>query len=65
MGPKDEHRQGRLLGLPYDFRRLTPQRLKRGMWNPADERIFLPKAWGWGYGVNLHQLARRLRLIRR
>jgi hypothetical protein len=59
-----EDKTGRFLGLPYDWRRPTPERLKKGIWDPGNRRVFVPKVYGWGYGINLHALARRLRLVR-
>jgi hypothetical protein len=59
-----EHKQGRFLGLPYDWRRPTRQRIKSRAWNPDDPRIFVPKAFGWGLSINFYALLRRLRLIR-
>ena len=59
-----KHKTGRFLGLPYDWRRPTPERLKGGFWDPVDRRVFVPKVYGWGYGLNLHEVARRLRLVR-
>jgi Family of unknown function (DUF5808) len=50
------------LGMPYDWRPLTWRRIKAGLWNPADRHIFVPKVYGWGYGINLAEVARRLRL---
>lgn len=47
---------GRFLGLPYDWRRPDRQRLREAVWRPDDPRLFLPKAWGWGLGVNLHRV---------
>ncbi len=58
------NKTGTFLGLPYDWRRPTPARLKRGIWDPEDRRVLVPKAYGWGYGINLHEVARRLRLVR-
>jgi len=55
---------GRFLGLPYDFRRPTAERIRRSAWNPDDPHVFVPKAFGWGYGINFYQLARRLHLVR-
>jgi hypothetical protein len=55
---------GRFLGLPYDWRPPTWQRVKARWWNPADRRLFTPKAFGWGFDLNLYELARRLRLVR-
>lgn len=45
--------QGRFLGMPYDLRRPTLNRLKARFWNPADDRLLTPMAFGWGYAVNL------------
>ena len=59
----DEHKAGRFLGFSYDWRKPTPERLKRGFWAPDDRRVFVPKVYGWGYGLNLHEVARRLRLV--
>jgi hypothetical protein len=57
-------RTGRFLGVPYDWRRPTWARLRQRWWNRGDHRIFTPKAYGWGYDVNVRELARRLRLRR-
>jgi hypothetical protein len=54
-------RHGRFLGVPYDFRRPTWRRVRRTYWNPRGRRVFVPKAYGWGYDVNLGVLWRRLR----
>jgi Family of unknown function (DUF5808) len=53
--------QGRLLGLPYDFRRPTMARLRARWWNPDEPRLFTPKAFGWGYDLNLYRLFHRRR----
>jgi hypothetical protein len=53
-------RRGRFLGLPYDWRPLTAQRLRDEVWNPAEPRILVPKAYGWGYGINFAALWRRM-----
>lgn len=52
-------RQGRCLGLPYDWTPPTPARLRRGVWDPDDPRVFPPKTFGWGYGLNLAALLGR------
>jgi uncharacterized protein DUF5808 len=54
-------RRGRFLGLPYDWRRPTRERLRRGIRRPDDDRVLVPKAFGWGYRVNLAALRRRRR----
>ncbi len=55
---------GRYLGLPYDWRRPTWDRIRSRLWNPDDVRIWVPKAFGWGYDLNFHALGRRIGLIR-
>jgi hypothetical protein len=55
---------GRFLGMHYDWRLPTWERLKRGIWNPPDQRLYTPKSFGWGYSINLAEAARRLRLRR-
>ena len=56
--------QGRVAGLPYDFRQLTTSRIRARAWNPGDPRVFTPKAFGWGLGVNWYWLVHPVRLIR-
>ena len=59
----DNGRTGRFLGLPYDFRKPTWQKITTRVWNPSSDRIFAPHAFGWGYTLNLHALLRRLRKL--
>jgi Family of unknown function (DUF5808) len=54
-----EEPQGKWLGVPYDWRRPTKARFKARWWNPDDHRVFTPRAFGWGYDVNLHRLLHR------
>ncbi|HZR94058.1 MAG TPA: DUF5808 domain-containing protein [Gaiellaceae bacterium] len=53
---------GRFLGIPYDWRRPTGARFKQRLWNRRDNRVFVPKVFGWGWDINFAALARRLRL---
>jgi hypothetical protein len=53
--------QGRFLRLPFDFRRPTLARVKARAWNADDPRIFTPKTYGWGLGVNLYWLIHPIR----
>ena len=50
--------------MPYDWRKPTWPRLKAGVWNPVQGRLFIPKVFGWGCGINFHELLRRMRLLR-
>lgn len=48
--------QGTFLGVPYDWRQPTAQRIKARWWNPEDPRFFTPKSFGWGYDLNLYRV---------
>jgi hypothetical protein len=52
--------RGRFLGLPYDWTRPTFARLRQEVWNRDEPRILVPKAFGWGYGLNLAAVWRRI-----
>ena len=54
---------GRFLGVPYDWRRPTVKRLVREPWNPREREVLVPKAFGWGYGINVAAVWRRLRKV--
>jgi|SRR5688572_26087421 uncharacterized membrane protein len=55
----DEHDRtwhGDVLGIPYDFRPPTFERIKDAMWNPEDDRLFTPRPFGVGWSLNLARL---------
>ncbi len=52
--------KGHLLGIPYNWDRPTRTDAREGIWDPGDYRIFPPKTYGWGYGLNLSALVQRL-----
>ena len=52
--------KGSLLGVPYDLRSPTRDRILERVWNPQDPRIITPHAYGMGWSLNLYSLARRL-----
>jgi hypothetical protein len=58
-------RTGTFLMIPYDWRMPTFARVKERWWNPTDRRFFTPKTWGWGFGLNLYEICRRLRIVAR
>jgi hypothetical protein len=62
---QDDHKTGRFLGFPYDWRKPTWARMKSRAWNPEDHRIFTPKAYGWGLSINFYEIFRRLGLTGR
>lgn len=56
---------GHVAGLvPYDLRRPNPRRIRETFWNPANERLFVPHAFGVGWTVNAGYLVRRAREMR-
>ena len=48
--------QGRVAGVPYDLRRPSVSKMRSRWWNPADARVFTPKTFGMGWGINLYRL---------
>jgi hypothetical protein len=52
---------GHFLGVPYDWRRPTAERFKSRWWNPDEPRLVTPRAFGWGYDLNLARLFGRKR----
>lgn len=50
---------GKMLGVPYDFRRPTLARIRERMWNPDDPRVVTPRVFGVGWTLNLATLRER------
>ncbi len=58
--PKKERTwQGSLGKIPYDFRTPSPQRIKRSLWAPDNPRLFVPRAFGVGWSLNLARVKAR------
>ncbi len=55
--------QGTFMGVPYDWRAPTAERIASRWWNPDDRRLLTPKSFGWGYDLNLYWLVHPLRYI--
>jgi Family of unknown function (DUF5808) len=51
-----KRKSGRFLGIPYNWDKPTWQRIRTRLWNPEEPRLFVPKAFGWGYTINLARL---------
>ncbi len=60
---KTKQSHGRFLRVPFEFRVPAPQRIRQRLWNPDDESVVTPQAFGVGWTLNLYQVARRLGLI--
>ena len=52
-------KQGKLLGLPFDWQKPTKAKIKNRAWDPENPKLFVPKAYGWGYSINFARLLRR------
>ena len=64
--PKAERTwHGRLGRVPYDLRLPTPARVRAAWWDPDDDRIVGPRAFGVGWAVNLPGLAAAARSMQR
>ena len=50
---------GRFLGVPYDFRVPTADRIRDRFWNEDDERIFTPMVFGAGWSINLFRVVEK------
>ena len=61
----EPEKTGTFLGVPFDWRRPTWARFKQRTWNPNDRRIITPRYFGWGWDINVHEVAARLHLIKR
>ena len=48
--------QGRVLGVPYDFRPPTWERLREAYWNPDEPRLFTDRPFGLGWAVNVGRI---------
>jgi hypothetical protein len=46
---------GAILGIPYDFRLPTEERLREKWWNPSGP-LFTPHTFGVGWSINLYRL---------
>ena len=53
---------GSVLGIPYDLRPPTMQRVRQSFWDPSDPRVLKPHAFGFGYSINFGAVAKRLGL---
>ena len=51
--------RGAILGIPFDWRRPTAARAKPHVWNPDEPRLFVPRAYGLGWDINVARLLRR------
>jgi Family of unknown function (DUF5808) len=53
---EDRTWHGRLLGIPYDFRLPTVEKVRGRLWAPANPNLLVPHVFGMGWTVNLGRL---------
>ena len=55
--PAERTWQGRIVGIPYDFRPPTPSLLRASFWDPENPSLLTPKVFGVGWGgINIYRL---------
>ncbi len=47
---------GTIMGIPYDLRPPTIERIRERVWNPDNPRIVVPRVFGAGWTINLGRL---------
>jgi hypothetical protein len=56
---------GDLVGVPYDLRPPTMERMQAAVWDPDNPAVLVPQVFGVGWSINLASLARPLGLSSR
>jgi hypothetical protein len=56
LPPQERTWHGRIMGVPYDFRPPTLERMRERWWNP-NAGLFTPHVFGVGWTLNLYRLA--------
>jgi hypothetical protein len=54
--PEERTWNGKIAGIPYDFRLPTVERIRDTFWNKNTSQIFLPQAFGIGWSINLYPI---------
>ncbi len=55
---------GTVLGVPYELRMPTTERIASRWWNPLDPHVFVPRVFGLGWDINFGALAVKLGIVR-
>lgn len=55
---------GTLLGIPYDLRPPTGDRVASRWWDPTNPHVLVPRVWGAGWDINFGAVAVKVGLIR-
>ncbi len=55
--------QGKIVGVPYDFRVPTVERVRNTFWNPNNPNLLVPHAFGIGWSINVYPLVHPQKLL--
>src|SRR5438105_1069577 len=56
LSPEQRTWQGKILGIPYDFRMPTPERIRERLWNKNTSSLVTPQLFGVGWSINFYPL---------
>lgn len=56
LPPEERTWQGQIIGIPYDFRWPTLERIREKVWNKSTSRILMPHLFGVGWSINFYPL---------
>ena len=56
LPPEQRTWQGRIIGIPYDFRWPTIERIREKVWNNSTSCIIMPHIFGIGWSINFYPL---------
>jgi hypothetical protein len=56
LPPEKRTWQGQIIGIPYDFRWPTLERIQEKAWNKSTSRILMPHLFGVGWSINFYPL---------
>lgn len=54
--PEQRTWHGDVVGVPYDLRPPTVEKLRRSMWDQDNSRVLVPHAFGVGWSINFAAL---------
>lgn len=61
LPPSERTWHGRVVGVPYDLRRPTWDRVRQSWWAPQDPRLVTPRAFGVGWALNVGRITELVR----
>ena len=56
LPPEQRTWQGKVLGIPYDFRIPNRESIRHSFWNSETSQVIVPRPFGMGWTVNFYPL---------